>query len=693
MLRTLSACLLCTLWLAVPAAAQRPKSAAEALQRLEQARDRSEADRKRPVGDLADFEGAEVTAALLAELARAEDLGYLQTVVRALGAKPRDGAAPALQKVLREASNNRLMDSAAEGLSRQGEAGVQALAAVLAEESKGGARRTAACDGLGRADSDAARDVLLKELKAIGGRDRLPILRALAHRKDDGLVDAQRLALVGDRDALVAATALRQLADHKHDKAQELGRQLLRRLAADASSEHYTAVLHALLTAPATADAESVLLATARAEDPFGTALLPSWQTAVANPTFLRWLLEQAPSRKQPNERAFAAQALALCQPADRAAVAPVLQRLLNQKEPEVVKKAADALAACGAELALPALQKLLTSGAEAFQPFALHAVHSLRHAEPAWAEELLRYAVGKPILLRTAALQLLAKLPRLDPNQAVQVAADSLNHPAWQVRGAAIDLLVAVRQPAGIPLLIERLEVERNRLQLDVGEALHALTGMRLADVATWRQFWQKEGEHFQVPAPKAKDKAPGRNDPPATVASYWNIPVRSDRVAFVVDVSGSMNQPFGTGSGTRLDEAKRQLVRVVGMLPAKAKANVIAFAGGTELLATTLQPLDDKRKKLVEVFAQKLTSRGPTNVHGAIQAAFADPEVDTIFLLTDGAPSSGEIVAPDALAKAVAAWNLGRHIRIHTIAIGGKSDFLERLARESGGEHSVAR
>jgi hypothetical protein len=27
---------------------------------------------------------------------------------------------------------------------------------------------------------------------------------------------------------------------------------------------------------------------------------------------------------------------------------------------------------------------------------------------------------------------------------------------------------------------------------------------------------------------------------------------------------------------------------------------------------------------------------------------------------------------------------------VRIHTVAIGGKSDFLERLARESGGEHS---
>ena len=83
----------------------------------------------------------------------------------------------------------------------------------------------------------------------------------------------------------------------------------------------------------------------------------------------------------------------------------------------------------------------------------------------------------------------------------------------------------------------------------------------------------------------------------------------------------------------------------------------------------------------------------RGATNVHAALERAFADAEVDTIFLLTDGQPSAGFLVAPEAILREVRRWNVGRGVRIHTVAIGGRSDFLERLAADSGGEHTVAR
>jgi hypothetical protein len=49
--------------------------------------------------------------------------------------------------------------------------------------------------------------------------------------------------------------------------------------------------------------------------------------------------------------------------------------------------------------------------------------------------------------------------------------------------------------------------------------------------------------------------------------------------------------------------------------------------------------------------------------------------------------------VVDQDALLREVSQWNLGRVVRIHTVAIGGRSRFLERLAEQSGGEHTVAR
>ncbi len=683
--------------LSVTAAAQRPKSAAEALRRFDQVKDAAEAERRRPAGDLGPFAEAEVTEVLLAELARAKELGYVQTLVRAIGERPRQGVEKALQQVLRQATNNRLMDSACEGLARQGDAGVKALAEVLAEERSGSARRTSVCQGLAHAEGETARDLLVHEASTAAGRDRLPALQGLAQRTGDPKVDELRLLLATDKDALVAATALRQLADQGHHKAAELATQLLRRLGAESSAEHYTAVLRGLLVDPTAGNPELILVAAARAEDPFGKDVAAAWTKALAIPTFVRWLIDQAATRKLPHERALAAMALARCAVADRPAGVPVLTRLLTAREPEVVRAAALALADYGADLGLPPLQKLLASAAEPMQPIALQALHLLRHQEPTWAEELLRHAVGKSATLRGAALQLLAQLPNLAAERAVAVAADNLNHKSWPVRSAAIDLLVAVRAPAGIPLLIERLDAEQARLQQDVKDALFDLTQLRLADLAAWRAWWQQEGATFRIPtAPKDQPKTKGGQGASArggTVTTYWDIPVRSDRIAFVVDVSGSMNQPFGTGGGTRLDEAKRQLVRVLGLLPAKAKANVITFGNGTETFAESLQAFDEKRRKAAEAWTQALESRGATNVHAALQRAFADPDTDTIFLLTDGQPSTGEIVEAGPLAKAIAGWNLGRGLRIHTVAIGGKSDFLERLARESGGEHTVAK
>jgi Mg-chelatase subunit ChlD len=681
--------------LAAPLLAQRPKSATEALSRYEKVKDGTEAERRRPVGDLGAFEGAEITAALLAELERAEELGYRQTVVRALGEKAREGIVPALRKALREATNNRLMDSACEGLARQGEPGVVALGEVLAQAEPKGSLRSSVCDGLGRAGSESARDLLLRECNTAGGRDRLPALRGLANWQGDAKVDELRVQFAGDKDSLVAATALLQLAEHEHDKAPELAAQFVRRLQPNSSAEHYTAALRGLLLAPLASKPKDVILAATLAEDPFGPKTAPWWTKALGNPAFVQWLVQQTPQLSN-LERATAAQALGLVAATSATAVAPVLGKLLGDKDALVVRAAAESLANLGAELAVPPLQKLLATGSEAQVPIALHALHRLRREDPAWAAELLQQTSAKSATARAAALQLLASLPQVDAERAVAAAVANLPHKAWPVRGAAIDLLVAVRAPAGIPALIERLDAETARLQLDVQNALYELTRLRLGDTAAWRSWWQKEGASFVVPK-STKDAEPkkGRNAPrskqdPGTVATYWAIPVRSDRVVFVVDISGSMNQPFGTGGGTRLDEAKRQLVRVLGMLPKKAKANVVAFGNGAQVLADTLQTIDDKRRKAAEEWTKALECRGATNVYAAMQRAFADPEVDTIFLLTDGQPSTGEITAPGPLADAIAAWNLGRGVRIHTVAIGGKSDFLERLARESGGEHS---
>jgi Mg-chelatase subunit ChlD len=212
----------------------------------------------------------------------------------------------------------------------------------------------------------------------------------------------------------------------------------------------------------------------------------------------------------------------------------------------------------------------------------------------------------------------------------------------------------------------------------------------MQFGTAAEWQKWWSREGASFKPREVLAV--MPERNADKQTV-SYWNVPVRSDRVSFIVDVSGSMAKPFGTGSGTRLTEAKRQLTDVLGRLPKKAKINIITFADSAQSLFPKLQALGKKQHKAAAAHIKEIFAKGTTNVHDALEAAFADRDVDTIFLLTDGRPSDGPVVDPTALADEVARWNVSRSIVIHTIAIGAKSPFLARLAKDSGGEHSVAR
>ena len=84
-----------------------------------------------------------------------------------------------------------------------------------------------------------------------------------------------------------------------------------------------------------------------------------------------------------------------------------------------------------------------------------------------------------------------------------------------------------------------------------------------------------------------------------------------------------------------------------------------------------------------------EKLGPFGGTNLYGALRDAFADPDVDTIFVMSDGEPSVGDVVDPLMIRENVAAWNEHRGIVLNTIAIGGQFQILEWLAEDSGGTH----
>lgn len=79
-----------------------------------------------------------------------------------------------------------------------------------------------------------------------------------------------------------------------------------------------------------------------------------------------------------------------------------------------------------------------------------------------------------------------------------------------------------------------------------------------------------------------------------------------------------------------------------------------------------------------------------GASNLHDALDAALRDGNVDTIFALSDGAPTAGKLLDADDILRAVRRLNRFRRIAIHADAFGRDSALLRDLANENRGTYA---
>ena len=126
-----------------------------------------------------------------------------------------------------------------------------------------------------------------------------------------------------------------------------------------------------------------------------------------------------------------------------------------------------------------------------------------------------------------------------------------------------------------------------------------------------------------------------------------------------------------------------------MIDQLPGRARFNVIPFASTPEPWKKGAERASKRSKGKAKEFVEGLSARGGTNIHDALMLALDDARIDTIWLLTDGEPTEGEVVDPEELLREVRLRNAARRVAIHTLAVGLKSAFLERLAAENGGKH----
>ena len=284
-----------------------------------------------------------------------------------------------------------------------------------------------------------------------------------------------------------------------------------------------------------------------------------------------------------------------------------------------------------------------------------------------------------------------------------------------WRTRSALIPVLRTMRGKATVPVLIGLLEQAKAKpkekgkggvfafsgtLLADIQDALKDLTGFYapVNQPERWRSWWDSQDEDFKIkPASEravgAKDKDKGKT----SASSFFGIPVTGSRVVFILDVSGSMLWYMGrptprgrwappTGDiDSRIKRAKKELISAIKGMTTDDKFNVVFFSTEVRVWKKRLVVANKTNKKAIADTVGRIHADGATALYDAIRdglkikatrkpgARYAS-EVDEVFLLSDGAPTAGEILSMDKILKKVRGFNRGARIRINTIFLGTK-------------------
>ena len=169
-----------------------------------------------------------------------------------------------------------------------------------------------------------------------------------------------------------------------------------------------------------------------------------------------------------------------------------------------------------------------------------------------------------------------------------------------------------------------------------------------------------------------------------------YYGIDINAKRLLFILDHSGSMNE--AAASGTRLVSAKRELMSAINGLPEDAEFGILLFSEAIRAWKSDLVMATEKNKQAAFQFISRIQASKKTNTYGALRRAMNyNPQLEAVFLLTDGKPTMGQIISPAGIVNDIMRRNEMRHLTINTVGIALEETtevFMRTLAERSNGE-----
>jgi len=404
-------------------------------------------------------------------------------------------------------------------------------------------------------------------------------------------------------------------------------------------------------------------------------------------------------------------------------------QAMISNNTTEAIK-AVDALAATGDPAAIDIIIKQALTGVN--YEVEKHAGAILAGTSEPKIRERVYEGIRKNSNHRTR-IVLIAVAARIADDPAAMTAIHgAVKDPSKAVALSALQWIRKIGRKDSIEPLIAELQARQakalDRVYFDIEKTLRVLTGAELDAAVDWQNYWDARKRGVAQPAAK---KSRGRTEV-AHRDSFFSVMVDSDSVLFVIDVSESMTvrDPFQEApakkeddhrgvtvapkkeerkDGTtvkpaaslpmerqRLYRVKEELIRVVSGLQSTTRFGILSFNHEFKYLwdARVLKNATPEAKAAAVSWVKSLTASGATRTDLVLKEALSIPDVDTIFLLTDGAPKDerNQRLPIEPILALAKEQNRFVRARINTISFQQIRDakmrtFVRELAQQNDG------
>jgi len=301
---------------------------------------------------------------------------------------------------------------------------------------------------------------------------------------------------------------------------------------------------------------------------------------------------------------------------------------------------------------------------------------------------QVLHLLASNPdIRVAIAALKAIENIGATESLPTLQALVASPKTP-WCSLVFAASAIGAIPDKSSIEVLLARLAKEQGRVRIDLIYALSSIVGKTSYNNARdWNAWWERSKATFQVDPAKTATyrKTTGIHEIQADpLGTFYDLNIYSDRLVFCLDTSLSMK-------GARLTSLKENLDQTLKSLKPEVQFNITDF-GGTLRIMSPYKLTTLANRERARTYVKYLNMTLGTRTYGGMELSCTVPEMDTILLLSDGAPVAGKFDAWKRINTAFLVYNRYRPVAVYSVEFGGSTANFKAMQELSNLNYGIA-